>query len=520
MDNKRSLDNIIVVGGGTAGWMTSLYLQKSLPNSKITVIESEEIGILGAGEGTTPHFVNFLDFLNIPISRLIKDASATLKNGIKFTNWKNDGDYYYHSFLAYNNLGFSGCNIDKKYLSTDAAVVLSWAKEESLNEIDFIAKVSEKNKVPFIYNQSYTNVPDPILKFDCLANFSVHFNASKLAKCFRSIAEERGVKRVEGIVSSFEEDSYGDIVKIKVGNKSVKADFIFDCSGFSRLIIGKHYNAEWKSHNDILPVDTAVPFFLPIDNKNIPAYTESIAMKYGWMWRIPTQDRFGCGYVFDSSLISEEEAVKEIEEYLGLVPEYPRANKGGFKFKAGYYKTPWIKNCIAVGLSSGFIEPLEATSIWSGIASLQFALSNPEILIHKDDFHAEQYNQRYRKMNDNIVDFIYFHYMSNREDTEFWSKFKNIDKAPEYVQYLINSWSKRLPQIDDHTDRGNWAMDSWVAVGTGIGMANKDFAKEAIKTNMSLTVSDQAYDQYKSRQNLITSSCVDHSSFIQELRSV
>jgi glycine/D-amino acid oxidase-like deaminating enzyme len=232
MTDKRNLNNIVVVGGGAAGWMTALYLQKSLPKSKITVVESEEIGILGAGEGTTPHFISFLDFLNIPVSRLVKEASATIKNGIKFTNWRNDKDYYYHSFLAFNNLGFSGCNIDKKYLSTDAATVLSWAKKESINSIDFISKVSEKNKVPFIYNDSYTNVKDPILKFDCYGNFSVHFNASKLAKVLKDIAIERGVVRVEGIITDFKEDSYGEISEVKIKNKTIKSDFIFDCSGF------------------------------------------------------------------------------------------------------------------------------------------------------------------------------------------------------------------------------------------------------------------------------------------------
>jgi tryptophan halogenase len=240
-------------------------------------------------------------------------------------------------------------------------------------------------------------------------------------------------------------------------------------------------------------------------------------MKYGWMWRIPTQDRFGCGYVFDSSLISEEEAVKEIEEYLGFEPEYPRKNKGGFKFKAGCYEEPWIKNCISVGLSGGFIEPLEATSLWVAISYLQFALSNPEILVYRDQFHADQFNERCQTLNNNVVDFIYFHYMSDREDTEFWKKFKDIKKAPDYVQYLVKSWEKRLPQIDDHTMKTNWAMDSWTAVGTGIGKANSTLANEAININMSFTFSEAVYEEYKSKQNIIAGSCTDHGTFLKEL---
>ena len=516
MSEQRSLKNIVVVGGGTAGWMTALYIQRVLPTSKITVVESEEIGILGAGEGSTPQLVNYLDFVGIPASRLIKEASATLKNGIKFTNWRNDGDYYYHSFLAYHQLGFDGCNVNKKYLSTDAAIAIAWSKDENLNNLDFVAKVSESGKVPFIYNQQNDGSRDPILKFDNLANFSLHFNASKLALCLRTIAEERGVKRVEGVVTGFTEDSYGDIRTIKLKNTTVKADFVFDCSGFARLIIGNHYKADWKSHSDLLPVDSAVPFFIPIDDKKIPAYTEAIAMKYGWMWKIPTRDRFGCGYVFDSSFISEEEAAKEIEEYLGFEPEYPRKNKGGFKFKAGYYNTPYVNNCIAVGLASGFIEPLEATSIWVGLESLQTALANIDILTSRDQELADKYNERFRAMNDSIVEFIYFHYTSDRSDTPFWDKFKDKEKAPDFVKYLTNAWSKRLPQADDHLGK-HWAMESWLVVGSGIGTFDTSVAKRVVAINPAIGISEALYEDLKSRQDLVASSCSDHAIFLKEL---
>jgi len=459
MSDQRSLKNIVIVGGGTAGWMTALYIQRVLPTSTITLIESEEIGILGAGEGSTPQLVNYLDFVGIPASRLVKEAAATIKNGIKFTNWRNDGDYYYHSFLAYRQLGFDGCNVDKKYLSTDAAVALAWSKDENLNNLDFVAKVSESNKVPFIYNQDYDGSRDPILKFDNLANFSLHFNASKLAKCLRGIAEERGVKRIEGVVTGFTEDSYGDIRTIKLKNTTVKADFV---------------------------------------------------------WRIPTRDRFGCGYVYDSTLISEEEAVKEIEEYLGFEPEYPRKNKGGFKFKAGYYKTPYVKNCVAVGLSSGFIEPLEATSIWVGLESLQTALANIDILTSRDQELADKYNERFRAMNDSIVEFIYFHYTSDRSDTPFWDKFKDKDKAPDFVKYLTNVWSKRLPQADDHVGK-HWAMESWLVVGSGIGAFDTSVAKRVVAVNPAIGLSDSLYEEFKSRQDLVSSSCSDHAIFLKEL---
>ena len=515
MSEQRSLKNIVIVGGGTAGWMTALYAQKVLPNSTITVVESDEIGILGAGEGATPHFINFLDFVNIPVSLLVKEASATLKNGIKFTNWNNDGSFYYHSFFTRNSIGFDGCNIDQKYLSIDAAVPIAWSREEKLYDIDFVAKVSEKSKVTFVFNTNYTNVSDPILQYDSYSHFSVHFNASKLATSFKKIAQRRGVKIHEGILDSVEKDVYGDIVKIKLKNgDQIDSDFVFDCSGFSRLLIGNHYKSSWKSHSESLPVNAAVPFFIPLDEA-IPAYTEAIAMKYGWVWKIPTQERYGCGYVYDSSLISEEEAVKEIEEYLGFEPEYPRKNKGGFSFEAGYFSEPFKGNCIAIGLASGFIEPLEATSIWVSIMSLQNALSNLSILTERSPELAKDYNKKFCNINNRVVNFIYFHYMSDRKDTVFWNKFKS--KTPEYVENLVQQWDVRLPQYIDHLD-DMWSMNSWMSVGEGINKINKTIAKTALDLNSSLKLIDFAYDELKLRQDLTISSCLDHREFLGVLK--
>lgn len=516
--DKRNLNNIVVIGGGTAGWLTALYAKKVLPLSEVTVVESEEIGILGAGEGSTPHLIGYLDFIGIPVSLLVKEAAATIKNGIKFTNWRNDGGHYYHSFLCFNGLGFDGCNIDEKYLSTDAAVVLAWSKDEKLDNIDFSAKVSEKNKVPFIKNKNLNEVPDPILNFSRVADFSVHFNASKLAILLKKIALDRGIHRVEGVVENFENDSYGDICNILLKNNKVAADFVFDCSGFSRLVIGNYYKSEWKSYSDILPVDSALPFFLPIDKESIPAYTEAIAMKYGWIWKIPTTDRFGCGYVYDSSLVSQEEIAEEIESYLGFEPEYPRKNKGSFKFNAGYYKTPYIKNCIAIGLSSGFIEPLEATSIWSSIESLKNALSNLDMLTSREEIVVEKYNSYFRNLNDSIAEFVYFHYTCDRNDTLFWKKFKNNKNCPEYVDYLQQLWKHNLPKIDDHYSKKYWTMQSWVVVGDGIGtFDDKTIAKEAFENNYSLKISDTLYSELKNKQDLIAYSCVDHKTFLEEL---
>jgi tryptophan halogenase len=519
MTKTRGTKNLVILGGGATGWITALYAQRVKPDSKITVVESEDIGILGAGEGSTPHLVNFLDFVGIPVSELVKHADATIKNGIKFTNWKNDSSFFYHGFFVFNNLDFSGCNLNNNSMSMDAAFVANSVFKDSINDASFASKISENNKVPFVYKaQPQVGVSDSILNFDGLGYFSIHFNAAKLATFLKKVAMDRGVVRVEGVVDSIESDDKDDITSLKIGSKTIPVDFVFDCSGFAREIIGKKYSSKWKSHSDKLPVDSAVPFFVPLkEDEAIAPYTEAIAMKYGWMWKIPTKERYGCGYVYDSSLITEEEAVEEIEEYLGYEPFYPRKNKGGFKFSAGYYEEPWKNNCIAVGLASGFIEPLEATSIWVTIQTLKNVFSNVEVLSSLDDRNARDFNKKFRELSDAVVDFIYFHYMSGRTDTEFWTKF-SIEKAPDNLKNMLETWEYRLPQFNDFTNETVWGMGSWMVVAAGIDKLNTDVIKHSYDYSFSQKESANFYSDMKNRQNIAMNSCVDHNTFLEELR--
>lgn len=507
------------MGGGATGWITALYAQRVMPETKITVIESEEIGILGAGEGSTPHLINFLDFVGIPTSDLIKHADATIKNGIKFTNWKNKKDYFYHGFSVFNGLDFDGCNVNENAISINSSFVSNSVFSKNINESSFVNKVSEKNKVLFKEkDQKPSNLLNNILNFETLGYFSVHFNASKLANLLKGVAQDRGIIRVEGTVDSIYEDNNGNISSVGIGEKRFELDFIFDCSGFARKIIGKHYSSKWKSHSDKLPVDSAVPFFIPIkENEPVPAYTEAIAMKYGWMWKIPTKERFGCGYVYDSTLISETQAMQEIEKYLGYEPFYPRKDKGSFKFSAGYYEEPWKNNCIAVGLASGFIEPLEATSIWVTIQSLKAVFSNVENLSFLDKRYASHFNKKFRDMSDEVVDFIYFHYMSKRSDTEFWKKF-SIDNAPPKIQKMMESWEYRLPEFDDFNGDSTWGMNSWLVVASGIDQLNSQLIKKSFDISFAHKEAAKSYQYFKEQQDYAVNACVDHKLFLEELK--
>lgn len=504
---------IVVVGGGTAGWITALKAKTSYPDLEITVIESKDIGILGAGEGSTPYFLEFFDHLNIPLSDLVKNCDATIKNGIKFTNWNNDGNFYYHSFSAVDPiLGFNA--VFNRFLSTVPVMVASIAVNNNFRKIDFTEKISEKNKVPFSLKNNITK-ENTINDYENLSRFSIHFNATKLANRLKEIAIERGIKHIEGTISDIVLDHNNNVSSLILENNlTIPSDFVFDCSGFHRLIIGKVYNSKWKSYKDFLPVDSAVPFFIEM-TEDIPPYTEAIAMKHGWIWKIPLQTRFGCGYVYDSSLISESEAINEIEEFLGYEPIYPRKNKGGFKFSAGCYEESWINNCIAIGPAANFVEPLEATSIWVSMMSLAKVFDDPLWLFGNSYEIRKEFNEKVVEINTDVSNFIYFHYMTLRKDTEFWQKF-SYENAPKELKEKIDIWQHRLPNKFDVSQQ--WSTHSWILLGVEHGTINKSLANMYLENSNDYRKTVDTLEHLVNYQNYKSKECIDHKSFLEEIK--
>jgi tryptophan halogenase len=247
----------------------------------------------------------------------------------------------------------------------------------------------------------------------------------------------------------------------------------------------------------------------------IPPYTEAIAMKYGWMWKIPLQSRFGCGYVYDSSLISEEEAVKEIEDFLGYIPTYPRKNKGGFKFSAGSYEETWINNCVAIGLAGNFVEPLEATSIWVSMVGLIHIFGNTNWITNNSVLVRDEFNKKIVSMNNDIVEFLYFHYLSMRKDTEFWQKF-SYENAPEKLKEKINLWQNRMP---DNQDTGDyWDVNSWILIGSAQETINKTFGTTYVQNSEEYEAGLNAYENFVNYQKDQSYRCMDHNKFLEYLK--
>jgi tryptophan halogenase len=499
------MNNIVILGGGTVGWLAALMVKQYNPHIPVTVVESEEIGILGAGEGTVPDFVKILTYLHIDIIDLIKECDGSFKLGITFTNWNGDSQSYFHGF---GNMYFNGLNDEIKKLNA-YLVGNNIPIQESLIGYHLV----KQGRISLYKNNSDG-------KLDSHCAFALHFNARKLATFLRSVAESRGIGRVEGKVVDVVNKPNNDIDYLELDSRQkVSGDFFFDCSGFARLLVGKHYTTEWQSYNNHLPLDTALPFFVPHDNKNIKPHTEAIAMKYGWVWKIPVKDRYGCGYVFDSSYINEQQAIEEVEEYFKIKIETPKT----FKFKAGGFKDTMVKNCAAVGLAQSFVEPLEATSIWVSCLNIRQIL-NQGLLHKRTDQAVAMFNKQARLFNQQVVDFLYLHYLTNRSDSDFWKEFREKNPAPPELMEFLQYWhdygiTDDVDLFDATSERRQvsiFSKESWLQVSDGLKLLNPSIFKELVER------SDFTKDTLKKMSDMLTKNvyqCVPHDFYLEMARN-
>lgn len=493
--------SVVILGGGTAGWLTALMVRAYYPRFEIKVVESEEIGILGAGEGTTPHFIEALQHLDIHFSELVKECKATVKHGINFVNWNGDGKSYSHDFNVQTPLDeFQTKLIFKKIY-----------EGKRVDELSFSRKLIQNNLVGFSYkNSPMVLLEEPFKNLNSHTFWATHFDARALAKFFRKKAEERGIERIEGKLKSVVSDENGYINKIILENDvHVDVAFIFDCSGFARLLIGKHFNTEWVSYANHLPLKKAVPFFIEHDG-NIGAKTDAIAMKYGWIWKIPVDGRYGCGYVFDSDYIDEEKALKEAEEYFGRKLESPKT----FSFNAGTFKETLVKNCMAVGLAQSFVEPLEATSIWISYSNLGNFLSANGLFTYRGNF-SKSFNDVCFTKNEQVKEFLYLHYLTKRNDSEFWKEFREKNPMIESVREKIDLTSQFL---NTSPTTACFESRSWTQVCDGLGLINKDFSEStrALYDFNHLEIFEKSFLQ--NQQNVLKT-CLTHKEFLEHLKT-
>jgi hypothetical protein len=403
--------NICILGGGTAGLISALVLKSAHEHVNIRVIRSESIDIVGVGEGSTEHWALFMQHCNLNVLDLFQKTEATLKYGIYFKNWNGDNQYYMH-------------NVDSHMAKVTVTGYPYIMHKNIAEDISLVPNYTKQSKV---YPPLET------------ASNQYHFDTFKLNEYLQDECIKRNIEIVVDTITDVVLDNTG--IKELKGNKSTYvSDFFIDSSGFSKFLISR-LGAEWIDCTENLPVNAAITF--PTEMKpdeEIPAYTQATAMSAGWIWKIPTQTRYGNGYVYCDKFITEEQALAEAETLYGHKLNVVKR----FKFGAGYLKNPWIKNCVAVGLSGSFIEPLEATNIGTAI---QQAFGIMTYLHHwepGDEVISEKYNYMISAAFQNIVDFIQIHYFTKREDSDFWKYCKTLKKT-EFNHATLDVFKEKMP---------------------------------------------------------------------------
>lgn len=436
------ITKIVIVGGGTAGWMTAAALSNQLQRGcEITLVESDAIGTVGVGEATIPPIKSFNYILGIDENDFLKATNGSFKLGIEFVNWGELGHSYFHPFGTF-----------AKPFDTVSLHHYWWQafqnnQAESLDNYSMAWVAAKNNKfVPPSADQR--NV---MSTFD----YAYHFDAGLYAGYLRTLSEKRGVKRVEGTIVKVNQDhSSGFIKSVQLENQSViEGELFIDCSGFRGLLIEEALQTGYENWSHWLPCDRA--FAVPSEPGEFTPYTRSTAHEAGWQWRIPLQHRIGNGHVFCSSFLGEESAVTTLLDNLDTAPlGEPRM----VKFVTGRRNKFWNKNVVAIGLSSGFLEPLESTSIHliqAGIAKLLAFFPDKSF----NSKTIEQYNHIAAVEMENIRDFIILHYtLNNRQDGELWKYCANMELPSRLLDRIehFKLYGRLIPGEKDLFGEASW----------------------------------------------------------------
>lgn len=464
---------MVVVGGGTAGWLTAAYLSRALPGPDtpggwaITLVESTEIGTIGVGEGSFPTLRSTLAALGRSEGDFLRASDATFKQGVRFVGWAGGptpgaggADDYFHPF----NLPHGG----------DAPGLLPyWLDSAADPRRPSYADAVTTQERAIRAGRAPKRLQDA--DFSGPMNYAYHFDAAKLAGFLRDVAVANGVERIEATIATVERDANGDIAAVVPagGAPAIEGDFFVDCSGFRALLIGEALGAPFRDVGDVLFNDRAIAMQIPDDRPDRPIapYTLATAHEGGWIWDIGLPTRRGTGCVYSSRHMSDDEAEAVIRRYAGPAGETLAARQ--LKFRTGYRERQWIGNCVAIGLSAGFFEPLESTGIMLievAARMLGDMLAGP-LDRTAMEAAARNFNRQMPARFDAIVEFLKLHYAaSRRADTAYWRD--NTDPAswPEGLRDKIAQWRCRLPsRFDFVVDHQTFLPPSWAFILHGLG---------------------------------------------------
>ncbi len=449
---------IVIVGGGTAGWMTAAAMAKLLgcDFADITLVESDDIGIVGVGEATIPQIGIYNRMLGLDEDEFVRKTQGSFKLGIQFVDWGRKGHTYFHPFGPFG-VDMEGVSFHAYWQRLHLA-----GDPHRLEDYSLQAVAAAENR----FMRAIDAGRSPLSRIA----YAFHFDAGLYARFLRGFAEERGVVRREGKIVDVEqraEDGFIQAVKLESGER-IEGELFIDCSGFRGLLIEQTLKTGYEDWTRWLPCDRAaavpcesVPDFTP--------YTRSTARDAGWQWRIPLQHRTGNGYVYSSDHISDDQAA---ETLLANLDGKPLADPRFLRFVTGRRKQAWVKNVVAIGLASGFIEPLESTSIHliqSGVAKLMQMFPDKRF----EPADRERFNRMTQVETEQVRDFIILHYhLTERDDTPFWDRCRTMD-VPDSLKekYRLFEGYGRIFRENDELFNDT----SWMAVMVGQGLKARGY---------------------------------------------
>jgi len=456
-------NSITIVGGGSAGWMVAATLIKCFPNKSITLIESPNIPTVGVGESTIQQIRGWTSLLGIKEEEFIPYTDASYKLSIKFTDFYKKGEAFHYPFGLPNT--------DNNLAQLNDWWFKKTYKPETPNS-DYadcifpqMALVNE--------NKCFSN-EDNKIPFNLKKDSAFHFDATKFGLWLRDhYCLPRGVKHIKEDVKTIEQDENG----IKSLNKKHKADLFIDCTGFKSLLLGETLKEEFISFEDLLPNNKAWATKIPYKNKKkeLESFTNCTAIENGWVWNIPMWTRIGTGYVYSDKFVDDETALKEFQKHLGKRAPKNKSDYKNIKMKVGIHKRLWVKNVAAIGLSAGFIEPLESNGLFSVhefLVELVRNLKREKV----SQWDRDNYTFTCRQIFQNFAEFVALHYaLSHRDDTEYWKANLNKEWSKEVIERINTLSNGILKYMNDRNfDYHHDLMGGVHCIAAGMNWAPTD----------------------------------------------
>ncbi len=442
---SKTIKRVVVVGGGAAGWLTAgtiaaehdAHLDSGI---EVLLVESPDVATIGVGEGTWPTMRKTLVRLGIKETDFIRECDASFKQGTRFDGWYTgvEGDRYYHPF-----------SLPKGYLKTN--LVPSW--QERSGQVTFADAVCVQSQ---LCERGLAPKQSSTPEYAFVANYGYHLDAGKFATMLQKhCTEVLGVRHILDHVTHINSAENGDIASLgSKQNDDIHGDLFIDCTGFSSLLIGKHFQVPFISRKDTLFIDSALAVQVPYECENSPIESQTIstARGAGWIWDIGLSSRRGVGYVYSGGHISDARAETELRAYIkpAMGDEAESVSVRKIAINPGHRQKFWHRNCVAVGMSAGFLEPLEASALVLVELSAEMISEQLPVTRETMDIVARRFNDKFRYRWDRVIDFLKLHYvLSKRDDTDFWIDNRGGASIPGSLQELLTLWERHFPVNSD-----------------------------------------------------------------------